>query len=82
VREAGELDDAALQRIEGDIRRDWGGERAYIAKQGEHGRAVQSARDECIRRDFRRGERIELLCRRYGLSARRVQEIVREVRAA
>lgn len=82
MREAGEVDDQALARIETEIRRDWGGERCYIAKQGEHAKAIESARDECIRRDHRRGERVELLMRRYHLSRQRIYQIIGAGRSA
>lgn len=67
---------AALCRVEAEIRRDWGGERPYIPKQGESGRRQQSQRDDQIRREFRRGERVALLARRHGVSERRIRKIV------
>lgn len=72
----GELADERLAAIERDVRRDWGGERPYIAKAGESARQVQSARDERIRQEHRRGERVELLARRYGISSRRIRKIL------
>jgi Mor family transcriptional regulator len=69
------------RQIESDIRRDWGGERHYIAKLGESGRAVLSERDALIREQARRGERVKLLARRWGLSEKRVRQILATVEA-
>lgn len=67
-----------LARIEREVRREWGGERPYIAKAGESVRQQQSERDEQIRAAHRRGERIALLARRHGLSRRTVGRIIGE----
>jgi Mor family transcriptional regulator len=67
----------ALATLDRQVRRDWGGERPYIAKVGESARAVMSARDAQIRAQFRRGDHVEVLSRRHGISARRVQQILR-----
>lgn len=72
----GDETDAALAQVEREVRRDWGGERPYIAKAGESARREQSLRDEQIRRDFRRGERVALLARRHGISERRIRKIL------
>jgi Mor family transcriptional regulator len=74
----GDETDAALAQVEREVRRDWGGERPYIAKNGEGDRVRQekSHRDERIRTDYRHGERIALLARRYGISERRVRMIL------
>lgn len=53
--------------------RDWGGERPYIGKGGQR---AMSRRDAAIWRDWRAGERAPALARRYGISARRVLQIV------
>lgn len=58
------------------VRAAWGGDRVYVLKSGEHGQRRMSERDHAIRRDFRRGAAVELLCRRYALSDRRIREIV------
>ncbi|MCR6700867.1 MAG: hypothetical protein NVV68_06845 [Dokdonella sp.] len=63
--------------VERDVRRDWGGDRPYIAKQGELGRRLRSAREERIRAEHRRGEHVGILARRWGLSIRRIQQIVK-----
>lgn len=66
-----------LQKVEGEIRRDWGGDRPYIAKAGEVGRLERSRRELAIREDARRGERPGLLARKWGLSLRRIQQILK-----
>jgi Mor family transcriptional regulator len=65
-----------VQTVEAEVRADWGGERHYIAKLGESGRAQLADRDRRICDDYRRGEHIELLSRRYGISTKRVRQIV------
>jgi Mor family transcriptional regulator len=66
-----------VERIDRDVRRDWGGERPYIARVGEvPARNIRSARDERVRADYMRGERVVLLARRYGISKRSIQRIL------
>ena len=64
------------EAIEREVRRVWGGERPYIPKLGELGRRLISARDEQIRREYGRGERMPLLVRRWGLSPRHIRRIL------
>lgn len=66
-----------LDRIEADIRRDWGGDRPYIARAGESAILEMSKRNAAILRDHRAGERATYLARKYGISRKRVHEIVR-----
>ncbi len=65
-----------IKRIEDDRRHEWAGERArvcYIAhKEGE----LHSERNDRIVRDYLYGERVQLLSRRYGLSERRIWQII------
>jgi hypothetical protein len=56
------------------VRDRWGGDRPYIARRSGDG---YSARNDQIRRDYMRGERFELLERRYGLTRRRLMQIVK-----
>lgn len=65
-----------LVHVEQQVRRDWGGERCYVAKLGESARQIRSKRDQLIRDQFRKGDHIPLLARRWGMSERRVQQIV------
>lgn len=67
-----------LDQIEAEIRRDWGGDRPYIAKTGETAAAETSSRNAAIVRDHQRGERPTYLARKYGISRQRVHEILRD----
>ena len=73
---AGTLSADARASIEAAIRRDWGGDRPYIARAGESARAVISHRNAAIARDFHRGDSITLIARRYGISRRRCYQIL------
>lgn len=73
---AGTLSPAVRADIEAAIRRDWGGDRPYIARAGESARAVISQRNAAIARDYHRGESIALVARRYGISRRRVYQVL------
>lgn len=55
------------------IRERWGGDRPYIARRAGEGR---SGRNEAIRRDYQRGERVALLSRRYCLTPMQIYRIV------
>lgn len=56
---------------------EWGGDRPYIRKANEAARAERSLRDRAIVRDHQRGDSAALLARRYGISRRRVEQLVR-----
>lgn len=75
LRRAG-VQPADAERIEQDVRRDWGGERPYIAKVGEARRKYVETRNARIRLDAHRGESSKLLSRRYGMSLRRINQIL------
>jgi predicted ATPase len=60
----------------------WGGDRPYVAKVGESQQLAISQRDRSIMRDRQRGVHAPVLARRYGLSLRRVQEILAQSRQA
>lgn len=62
--------------LERSIRRDWGGDRPYIARSGESGKASLSQRNASIARDYHQGESIALLERRYGVSRRRIYQVL------
>lgn len=66
----------AFTDIEAAARNDWGGQRHYIAKIGETGRQQMARRDAAILADHRHGEREELLSRRWGISVRRIRQII------
>lgn len=63
------------QGVNDQVRSVFGGERAYISRRPGEGRFARNAQ---IRRDYKAGERIPLLQRRYGLSAARLWQIINE----
>lgn len=66
-------------KIAQQVRHDWAGDTSricYIAKATD---AMRSQRNDAIIRDHLAGERIGLLSRRYGLSERRVQQIIKSI---
>jgi Mor family transcriptional regulator len=67
---------AVVVAVEHEVRRDWGGGRHYVAKIGECGKQQLAARDRQIRADANRGESDTLLASRYGISIRRIQQIL------
>jgi Mor family transcriptional regulator len=62
--------------FEDEIRRQWGGELQYIAKTSEAQIQYKNRRDREIVRDHRRGEQARYLARKYGVSERRIRQIV------
>ena len=54
---------------------EYNGERPYIGKGAEAAREM-SARNRAIIRDWRAGERVALLARRYGISARHIRRVI------
>lgn len=68
------LSEEMALEIERQIRRDWGGDRVYIARSPE---GDLSERNRAILRDWRAGERVSLIARRYRVSRRLVYKIVR-----
>lgn len=74
---APELAAVPLEAVLAAIQAEWGGDRPYIRKQGEAARVERSLRDRAIVRDHQRGESAALLARRYGISRRRVEQLVR-----
>lgn len=71
---APQLNQAVIDAAARQVRGTFGGERAYIGRKQGEGR---SARNEQIRRDYRNGERIPLLMRRYGLGRTQLHEILK-----
>lgn len=64
------------EEIERELRKDYGGERVYVSKTGDQEHAEVSRRNAAIRADWLRGERMELLVRRYRITSRRIYKIV------
>lgn len=54
----------------------WSGERPYIGKLGKDARRMTSLRNRSIIRDYKSGESLPLLARRYGLSKVRIWQII------
>ena len=74
---APELAAVQLEAVLAAIQAEWGGDRPYIRKANEAARAERSLRDRAIVRDHQRGESSALLSRRYGISRRRIEQLVR-----
>lgn len=64
------------RELEREIRAHWGSDRVYIAKRGAGARA----RNAAILRDWRNGERVALIARRYRLSRMHVWRIISNAR--
>ena len=68
------ITDELAAQADAALRERWGGDRPYIARRLGQGR---SERNERIRRDYLAGERFELLERRYGITSRRILQIIK-----
>ena len=64
------------RQIEAQVRGTFGGARVYVGKRAGEGAATRNA---AIRRDYRAGERLELLERRYGLGRVQLWRIINDV---
>jgi Mor family transcriptional regulator len=67
--------DPKIEKLFFEVRREWAGERTYISCQYELKKQV-SARNRAIIRDYKNGERVALLARRYGLSRAMIYQII------
>lgn len=65
---------ALAEQADAELRQRWGGDRPYIARRKGEG---HSARNERIRADYLRGERIGLLMRRYELSRSTIMRVLK-----
>ena len=63
---------SAIQRQVGC---EYDGDRPYISNGAEAAREM-SARNRAIIRDWRAGERVALLARRYGISVRHIRRVI------
>jgi len=68
--------DPKIERVVMEVRTDWKGERPYIGLKMEIDRKM-SERNRSIIRDYKSGERITFLVRRYGLSRQRINQIIK-----
>lgn len=66
---------ALAEQIDRETRKMWGGDRPYISTRRGAG---SSSRNDRIKSDFQKGERVALLMRRYDLSASRIREILKD----
>lgn len=62
--------------IESDVRKEWGGERHYIAKGGESSKEKISERDRMIRAAHAEGVGEDVLGIQYSLTVRRIRQIL------
>lgn len=67
---------AVREAAERHVREMFGGSHVYVPRRAGDGRAL---RNDAIRSDYRSGERIGLLARRYHLSPTQIWRIVRGV---
>jgi Mor family transcriptional regulator len=66
---------ALVAQLDRQVREHWGGDRPYIARRAGEG---SSARNAAIRRDYRAGEHVGALCRKYRLTRQRIHQILAE----
>lgn len=66
---------ALADQVDAEVRQRWGGDRPYIARRRGEG---HSTRNQQIKADYLRGERVSYLSRHYKLSERRVLQILKE----
>ena len=70
------ISEAVAQAADRYVREVFGGARVYVGKRAGDGTATRNA---AIRRDYRAGERLELLERRYGLGRVQLWRIINDV---
>lgn len=78
VAEIQRLPSEVTAKIEAELRKDFGGERHYIARIGETATRMMAQRNIAIRAQHRAGERVAFLSRRWGLSPCRIRQIISE----
>ena len=59
-----------LEEVEGELRREWGGQWVYVAQRGPNAR-----RDDMIRVAVRGGQSVRDVAVRYGLSEKQIRRI-------
>lgn len=75
--EAG-IDMQVMRRVLAEVRRDWGGENAYIPKRGEKPHVYVMRRAAEARALWQRGERIPAIARRMGVSPKYVYKLLKK----
>lgn len=68
-----EMQGDRLADLKAAVRDRWGGDRPFIARRAGEGR---SGRNQAIRADFQRGERVAFLARRYHLHRAQIYRIL------
>jgi Mor family transcriptional regulator len=58
-----------------EIRKDWRGERPYISDKNDADNKIRE-RNRSIIREYKNGESVALLVRRYGISRQRIYAII------
>lgn len=58
-----------------EVRKDWHGERPYISIKCDY-QYRQSERNRAIIRDYKNGESVVFLARKWGLSRQRISKII------
>lgn len=66
-----------IAEVERSVRRDWAGDRPYIARHAEDVIRQLSERNRAILRDWHAGERVDTIARKYGISKKRVYAILK-----
>lgn len=69
-----------LRRLEHHLRTTWGGQRHYVAMHGDAQRHDLQQRNQHILAAHQAGESDEQIAHRYGLSVKRVQQIIRPLK--
>lgn len=64
-----------IEKVVIEVRSDWAGERVYIGVNYTYQHRL-SERNRAIIRDYKNGESLALLSRRYGLSKPRIWKII------
>ncbi len=65
-----------VKRVEKGRRHEWAGQQVRVSYIATRDDEIRSDRNERIVRDYLYGERVPLLSRRYGLSERRIWQII------
>lgn len=85
MREAGigpEVCGKVAQQWQDSVVRNWGGDRIYIGSSPAQVQRARTRRDAAIVRDWRAGERLAALSRKYGISRQRVYRIIENSQGA
>lgn len=62
--------------VERELRRDWGGQKVYVPLGAADAEAYRGVRDLRILAEHRRGDHVQAIARKWGVSERHVRRIV------